>query len=403
MVLALVLCLASACAAVNAQTAEFIWVDGMEGGLLANPPVDLTRVSAILPQGDVDGGTHVIPVDHLYVQFDATTAQPVVAMGPGELTMVVESEDLGNPDYELFIRHSERLATQIDHLSSLAPDIQLYIEQLPDAWIDLEDSRLLVLDDVGSPPPLILDAGQFLGMSRINGGTLDVGVVDIQLDNGQLGRGIRRIPSVADILDLLGVPAAALPFNGHRAYNGGCFVDYLPDRIRNDWVASILRFPEGCGSLELDVAGSLQGSWFNPALDTLPEPALDTEQAAFVLIPFNQLPETDLRLVFGSSDPLALLDPGGLNPASESEFSGMIDPTPGTAVNPWPSDVTAATGTVCYDMFTPIGPGSYNLFFLRLNAAGELSVRWDQTSRPAPACQTELPLFDNTFDATFVR
>ena len=397
------LCSVASGVAGQEKIAEILWADGMEGGLLSEPPVDIREVSEILPLGDVDGDSHVIPVDHLYVRLPSGPPISVKAMAAGELVLVLDNSGAGGGDFEIYIRHSDRLTTQFDHLGALSAKIDAHINTLPDGWIDLGDSRLLLLGEVGSPPPLLIASGETVGSTRGNGRTLDVGVVDFQRDNGQLGRGARRIPSVMDVLGLINAAPVNPPFNGHRAINGGCFAELLPDHIRQDWISAIQRIPEGCGSPGQDVADALQGVWFNPALDSLPTPPPDTENAVFVLVPFNESPLTSLRLAFGSDDPLALLDPNGLFPASASAFGAVVNASPGTLVNPDPALVTPAAGTVCYDMFAPVGAGFFNLFYLRLSDPNTLEVGWDRTERAVPGCATELPAFPGSFEAVFTR
>lgn len=150
---------------------------GQEPVVFTSPPTDIENVAGVIPQGNTNPkGDHVLPVDHMYLEFPnpdngGADAYPVYAMADGEIVLIQRSQDDGkaHPDYQIFIRHSKSVTSYFDHVNELSASLQDYIDAAPvDPWLMPAgpDIALLFFDQVDAPPPFPVSAGEQIGTAR---------------------------------------------------------------------------------------------------------------------------------------------------------------------------------------------------------------------------------------------
>ena len=298
----------------------------------SNGPTDIANVAGIVPLGNLNpGADHTLAVDHMYLRYpvpssEGAYAYPVYAMGDGAVIAVLHSRATGrvDPNYRIFIGHSDGLTSYLDHMNELSPRLEGFLDTVPGpAWIDLGGAdRMLLLGQLGAPEPLPVKGGEQLGVTKSYGETWAVGVIDARRHTFFEGRGARRYPTYADSLQLLGLEAQPL-FPGQQTINAACFIEYLRDEIRSAWTQLLVSTPRGCGRSGWDLPGELRGAWFNPAIDaTSPAPVSDVTSAAVSVIPDNFAPTTRVQIGIASGGRFSALDPDGRYPQLRPPLQG---------------------------------------------------------------------------------
>jgi hypothetical protein len=366
---------------------------GEEPVVFTSPPTDIGNVAGIIPLGNTNpGGDHVVPVDHMYLEFPSpdnggADAYPVYAMAAGEIVLIQRMQDEGkaHPDYQIFIRHSKKVTSYFDHVNELSASLQAYIDAAPiDPWLMPAgpDIALLFFGQLDGPAPFPVGAGEQIGTVRSYSFSWDVGVVDAKVKHRVANK--RRYPDLRSQLRVFGVKVKR-PHKGHEVMNGACFIDYLSPGLQASWTSLFVSTSKQCGSHIWDVKKTLQGSWFNPALGKTD--VFETDAAAIAIGPDNYAPDDRIQIAIGSGGPFSVLDPTDSLPQLDRPFLIEPDPAPSARVNPDPAQVTRDTGTVCYDLEYDAGMGPrYNLLRLHLESSKALAIDFDPTPLLTPGC-----------------
>ena len=228
------------------------------------------------------------------------------------------------------------------------------------------------------------------------------GIVPLGVKQRVAGSKKRRYPDLRTKLRAFGLKVKSA-WKGHEVINGACFLDYLAPGLQASWQALLVSTPQTCGSHVWDRKGTLQGAWFHPELGKTD--FFELERGALAIGPDNLAPAMSLQISIGSGSSYAALDPSGALPHLDRAFRVDFDSSPGARVNPDPAQVTAATGTVCYDLAYDEGAGPrYNLLRLHLVSSKRLAIDFDATPALAAACAAA-PLGepDASWTATYVR
>jgi len=363
-----------------------------------HPPTDAANVAGVEPRGGLNGSSHVLAVDHVYLQYPnpfngGADTYPVYAMGNARIVMVLREPPgtIPDPDYTVYLRHSRHVTVQYDHLHGLAPDVLAHLEAVPGAWQPVGDAEILILGQGDAPTPLPVAAGQEIGFTRSHFESWDLGVIDRRVRGGRFANtGLRRYPPLAALLDLAGVTVEGdVPFPGHPTLNSACFLRYMTLPLRVVWTAKLQGPPGFCGRAGWDRPGRVRGAWFNPAVDTAePPPLFELERAALSIIPDNFDPLGTVQIAIGTGGDFSLIDPAGALPQLDQEFRVAVNPAPGARIDPDPARVGRRTGTVCYHLGHQTGgpPTLYHLLFVRLRNARVLEAHFDDTTYTFPAC-----------------
>lgn len=379
------------------------WGASVEG--MFSPPTALASAASLDARGETDGDSHVIPKDHMSLRL-AVAGGPhdVLAMAAGTVRLVLRTAEGSTFDYEIYIQHSAFVTSQFDHLEGLASGVLSGVDASD--WTALTgDVDAIFFGEPGLPAPPVLTAGAVVGWAG-NDEFIDIGVIDTRYSEVPIGTGPRRYPSLLELTQALGVGLTESPFPGHRTLNSRCFLDLLGPLDRATWQALLTSSTGRCGRSNWDVAGTLQGVWFNPGIDGPTDPPMfDVENAAFALVPDFRAPETKPRLGFGSGPPYGSLDPTASTGHTTGGFVVSAYQETGQ-LNLRPSLVTAASGVVCYDLLVEIGLATFrfDVLFVRLESSSEVSIRYDPVQALAPACSTLHPTFDPAdFDVVYTR
>lgn len=395
-----------------------IFADGFECGLtfgwavtvpappprleLTSPPANLADVAGIIPLGSshpgvASGNGHVIPVNHMYLNYlvpenGGADAYAVRAMAAGEVVMVSWTHrTTGAPadDYGIYLFFGDALSAWVEHVHALSPALQAHLDAYPGDWHEgFPGFKIMFLGQAGQPAALAVAGGELLGYTRDYSSNWDVGVVDACHTTLPANPGPRRYPTLMEMAAAMGIVLPAPPFPGNRFSNAACFLDYLAPALRPAWQALLVSTPPGCGRVIWDLPGSLQGTWFNPAVDTWPDESVlvRLEKAAFAIVPSALNPETEIQISIASGDPdLSALDPGGSAPQLAFAFHVVVDASPGALIDPVPSAVGPDT-TVCYDL-PHTGDPLWDRLYLRLDSTtGELAIAYEPLAAATPQC-----------------
>ena len=255
---------------------------------------------------------HVKPVDHQYVGFPncpggaGACSYPVYAMGSGYISVIFRSADPHNvpaipADYALTIGVSKNISLNYDHVNSLSPVIQNYITTNGAKWTCMLDGAVdtpdvsprcakgpwvMFFGQLGNPAPLFVAAGATIASTTNyhgNGSSWDVGLSDARtIENaGHLvNTSAKHFPDFKQLWAFYaGKPLGSLDFNYYpfitRSYYSQCIFSYMNTATyaqlanNNKILAS-----NPCGHMNWDVAGSIQGVWFNAQVDAqTPDPS----------------------------------------------------------------------------------------------------------------------------------
>ena len=369
---------------------------------LTSPPGDLDDVAGIIPLGSAhpgpgSGSGHVIPVHHMYLNYlfpvnGGANAYDVRALAAGEVVIVNWTHQTsGAPadDYGIYLHFGDALTAWFEHVHELSAALMEHLVTYSASWHEVSlGFKVMFLGQNGQPPTLAVAAGEILGSTRDYTSSWDVGMVDACRTSLSANPGPRRYPTFVELAAAAGIALPAEPFPGNKFHNGVCFLDYLSPSLRPDWEALLVSTPQSCGRVIWDLPGTLQGTWFNPAVDSWPDESvlLRLEKAAFAIVPSALHPETEIQISIASGDAdLSALDPDGSEPQLANAFLVAFDSTPGAVVDPAPSAVGPDT-TVCYDL-AHTGNPFWDRLYLRLDAAtGELAIAYEPLAAATPQC-----------------
>ena len=402
----------------------------VSSGLFTSPPTAIGNVAGIVPLGNVDSGGHVIPVNHMYLQFPGpygggSSSYPVYSMAAGRIFMLERQKKELVPewDYSVWIYNTCNVSSYLFHFHSLSTKIQDFITTYNIPWQDLSGSGtfwIMLLGQSGAPM-LNVAAGEELGIVKNYRYSWDVGVVDKRFTNGTfVNPSPNRYPGFKDSAALfpnISGDMGVYDFLGNIYLNAGCFIDYMSDAggMKTAWFDRLASTPKSCGKVGWDEHGTLQGVWFNPAIDSLGL-VRDYEVAALTIVPDNLNPTTKVQIGWGNASngvttpSLAILDPITWSPPIsgvtqiKNTFKTVMDKTIGAVVNPDPATVKNGT-TVCYDLPYFVGTNNrYNYILFRIRTDNTtMEVKYDPTEEITPKCSTiTFPPVDSTW-VTYIR
>jgi len=232
-------------------------------------PLDIDKISSIVPLGNLNPPSHTFPTDHIY--FHITRQQgadrPHIATlySPGNLTITrvsaSEHVNAGFTDYTIFLKPCEDVSVMFYHVSSLSEDI----------FGDVSSSAGWVLNSEyttggetyrmwGKELHIAVKTGDILGTTGGNPGqwALDLGVYDRRYRTEMIANPERW----ADYR----YKYAVCPLD---YYEKGPLLDQLVALVERDSVEGE-KLP--CGSVLQDIPGTAQGCWFlSETTETYPE------------------------------------------------------------------------------------------------------------------------------------
>jgi hypothetical protein len=386
---------------------------------LTSPPAALADVAGLIPLGSAHPGPgsgmgHVVPVNHMYLNYlfplnGGADAYDVLAMAAGEVVMVNWThQDAGSPadDYGIYLSFGDGLSAWVEHVHEISTALQDHLDAHSADWHEVAPGfKIIFFGQAGQPPTLSVAAGDLLGRTRDYTSSWDVGMVDACRTTLPINLGPRRYPTFIELAAAFGIDLPAAPFPGNRGHNAACFFDYLSPSLYAAWQDLLVSTPRSCGRVIWDLPGTIQGTWFNPALDASADDSIlfRLEKAAFAIVPSALASETEIQISIASGDAeLSALDPSGSYPQLADAFHVVFDATPGALVDPAPSAVGPDT-TVCYDL-AHTNNTLWDRLYLRLDGTtGELSIAYQPLAAATPQCPA--PPFPGpiSWDTTYRR
>lgn len=312
-----------------------------QGNAILNSPIaDISTFAGIEPLGNVSSyngnSQHVIPVDHMYVDFKrqggSTSPQsptlPATVLSPANIEIFqvsavdyVKNGQVYNHDYTIYFASCKEVVFYYGHINTITKPIQ----DAMDAATDKTCPTPNVIDNVTYKSctygmTLKMNSGDKIGTA---GGPDEKNTVSFDFGT----------------YDSRGKPAAFIDMAYETPYNlhSVCGLDYYPDgavktslyqKVENT-VKNAQGFPD-CGTNMQDKENTIQGNWYLP---NAPKNGQVPNAQAIVFIHKNTNAKN------------GVVDWGGtIAPANRFEFT----PSTSGLINREPSQVTADGNIYCY-------------------------------------------------------
>lgn len=399
------------------------WIEGTEP-LFTHPLVPMEQLEAIEPLGRMTPPIHTLPTHHTY--WNGPTAldgsgRPLFTglldvRAPSAVRLVALTYAEESDDFKVALRPCLEVQLYIDHVKRLAPAVQAAFEtgrryDFPGGTVALLDLRLAPGDAIG------IGGGARFEDGRPDGSIgIDVGLIDLRRPERPFANPERyRLPDSIDELLPPGIPPedAALIVRDlppQRLYQF-CPVDYFPPALADQYRARLGAYLGArrtvepvCGDLVQDVAGTLQGGWFEdkPANGFGPDFSNDSDESRLLAFAPDHVDPAVLVMSIGQSveSPDGSPFPWAI-PAGTYVFGTPA--TEGTANRAFAAVVAGAT--YCYEGVRPHVPGSPPLAGVILVEVGPAEL-WIARSATTPACTLvppELRLSDAPAARRYVR
>ena len=302
--------------------------------LLTVSPIALPDIGGWVPLGAISPPGHTFPTDHQYLYLSTFTTpsaqKPVDLVAPGNVTITrarrtTYSTD-GHTDYSVSFSPCKEVAGEFGHVATISATLLLQLGAF-DQGCDTYSPNpgLLVSTCYTRSVAIAVSAGDVLGTvgGAPNPASLDFSFWDRRVTSLRYANPTRWIANSEGFDNFHVVPGSdyfAEPARSAIAAKLGSF----DGRVRRTMA------PLG-GTIEEDVAGTVQGTWLNATQPTHPE----TPHLA--IVPDNVDP-TQIDISMGMSQP-------GY-PAGQYRFT----PASSGLVNRHPSQITADGQTYCYEL-----------------------------------------------------
>jgi len=265
-------------------------------GSLTNPPVDFSRVSGLVPLGNLNPPGHTFPTGHMYIYFkDPGSAVNVYAPGNLPVFQLARFKNVttGFTDYRIELGQPSGTVLFLSHLSSLSAE-------------------------------MLSAAGDF-----------STGNCETYTTGGNTFEYCRKAVSVnvkaGDIIAMANEDAGIFNIDMGAAENGAatCPLQYFTNLVRTAMEAKAgtasgsykRTAPPVCGEYNLDVPGTLQGNWYKQGASR------EQEDPHIAFVKDNFRPR-ELRISVGSGVPgltsgVYSVGVSGVN--DEGNATGLID------------------------------------------------------------------------------
>lgn len=302
---------------------------GDEAAQLTALPVDLDRITGIVPLGNLNPPGHTFPSPHHYfyiVNSDGTgpaDSIPLYAPGEGWITSISASTHLSaDPvftDYKVSFQPCAELEVYFGHVASLVPELENEVttEDCEEYSTGGEDYR-----HCRTETEVAVTAGEMLGTAGGNPGqwALDVGSRDARTEPAAYANPERYRAHAPQLLHAVSVAAAYPPDQA----------DLLKARMGSYDGSTGRTAAPVTGEVEQDEPGTLQGNWFREGADFWPE-------------------DNHLAVVHDNVDPTrGVLSIGTTFPGATGAH--RFEPKTSGRVDREPSQVTADGGIYCYSL-----------------------------------------------------
>jgi hypothetical protein len=303
-------------------------------GVLTVSPIALSEIGGWVPLGATNPPGHTFPTDHQYIYLATFTTpslqKPVDLVSPGNVTITrarrtTYSTD-GHTDYAVAFSACKEVAGELGHVATIVPSLLTRLGAFDQGCDSYSPQPGLTVSTCYTRQISVpVSAGEPLGTvgGAPNPASLDFSFWDKRITSLKYANASRWIVSQDGFDNFHVVPASdyfAEPARSQIAMKVGSF----DGRTRRT------AMPVG-GTIELDVPGTVQGSWLNASQPTHPE----TPHLA--IIPDNVDP-TRISVSMGMSQP-----------SFASRQYSFVAAASGS-VNRHPAQILADGQTYCYEL-----------------------------------------------------
>ncbi len=327
--------------------------DGKE--LFTTFPVKEGEYTSIVPLGNLNPSGHTFPTDHIYVEVhdpqhpqDYTVAVAKALIAPADILIygIQSSEQVGGVvDYAIDFSPCKDAKGKFGHVGSISAKLKTEIDKIETKCNEYETGgkKYRGCDYFGLK--IEVKVGEQIGTA----GSERSGMLDIWMSDYREPQAKRANES---------------RWNSDRNYVS-CFLDYYSESQKNQFYG-FLRGPDNgirtkeprCGTVEVDVAGTAQGVWFNNL------------EGQF------QLEDTHLALAYDNIQTDKQIFSVGTAASTVGIPTGAYSFTPkaeGQANRDF-SQVTADGKTYCYDTINANNRGASKTMLLTMPSAEKLRI-----------------------------
>ena len=338
-------------------------------------PFEATRIGGWVPLGNLNPPAHSFPTDHQYIYLNGFSSGAVPAIplySPGDVTILyakVTRYIQGGTvpeDYGVGFSPCAQVNAEFSHVRTIAPAILAQIGPFDQNCSNYSPNPGVVVQGCYSRNVKVaVKSGDVLGTAA---------GLDLSFFDSRIARLVFANPARWQ----------ANP-NGIDRFHTAPMSDYYAEPMRSV-VQSMLGSYDGRvkrtiapigGTIATDVAGTLQGAWFNPSQPTFPE------SPHLAIVPFNVDP-TRIHVAMGTSQPGFLANEYYVSTAS------------GPNINPNPAQVTPGAQIICYQF-----ENQYGIALLQLSDA--TTLRFEGRDGQQRTCTSEQPWAFTASAVTFKR
>jgi hypothetical protein len=349
---------------------------GTSKALFTTPPIEIANVQAVVPLGSLNPPGHTFPTDHQYIYLPSNaSSQPVSLYAPGNVTIVGARKvhySTNADDYALDFMPCREVYADFGHVRSITPSLLARLGAFDQQCSTYSpDPATTVTACYTKPLDVRVNAGEVIGTAA----GLDLSLFDSRVAPLVYANASRWVTSgggfdhfhVVPFSDYFAEPASAMVRAKLGTFDG---------RKRRTIE------PLG-GTIATDIAGTAQGTWFNPAQPTYPE------TPHLTIVPDNVDP-TEIDVSIGLSQP-------GMSSGAYT----VLPPSGGGAITP-PSQISPGGPIACWEIgysFTSID--RRGVVLVQLLDASTLRVE----ARPGATrtCAAEAPLAFTSAAFTYKR
>jgi hypothetical protein len=299
-------------------------------------PVALSDVIGWMPLGNLNPTGHLFPTDHQYIYVNhpqqQSTQRPVNVYAPGTITITgahrTNYSGTNTNDYAIDFGVCDEIRGEFGHVTSVEPALLQALgafDQQCNSY-SLAGSTAVFANCYTKPLAVVVPAGTLIGTAG-NAPPTTSFALDFSLWDARITPNLFANPSRWTANELH-------TDRFHVVAPSEYFVEPLRTAIRArvgsfDGTRIRTAEPRG-GTVAVDVAGTLQGVWFNNAQPTFPE-------GVHLAVAPDPIDPSRIGISMGLSQPFT--------------FAGlaMIDPVSSGRINRHPADVKADGSIYCYD------------------------------------------------------
>jgi hypothetical protein len=204
-------------------------------------PVDLGKITEIVPLGNLAPPGHTFPTEHTYLHITpgGTTTDTIPLYAPADVQLLLISFSHGitqDPvDYTLYFALCKDVIGYYNHVKEISPELEKIVSET-NCMFQGEDKSKRCNIQAFTP----IKAGRNMGSVGRLQGNFDFGLIDLSKP----------------------LKFANPDRYGTRSFYINCAYDYYDDASKGKFYNLLSRKDGKCGTTAQDVSGTLKGNWF---------------------------------------------------------------------------------------------------------------------------------------------